>query len=1214
LPRTSLTIKRRRAFGIFLSLIFLTNLAPASALSSGRVRAAESFGARTSTARPSNAGAARAQAESHNIRSFFLATNDLVVDPLTQTIYASVPSAAGAGGNSVTPINPSDGTIGTPVFVGSEPGQMAVSDNGQYIYVSLDGAAAVRRYDVAAHTAGLQFPVGDGGFAGTLFANDLEVMPGNAETIAVSRRDRNFNFQGVALYDNGVQRTRVVRTQANYDDFIEFSSSPNTIYGYGFLGGALEKMTVDASGLTVAKSTQISGSALDFKYENGLIYLQSGQVYNAESGTLLGTFPLNLSSDSLYRVVPDASVGRAYFITGPSSNGGPRTVTIRAFDQQTFLPTGTLDVAGVFGDVTSFVRWGANGLAFRTSGNQVFLIQTSLIPSSTPVPTQSPTPTPTATPTPTPTPTPEPGEFAQVSITAKDIILDPASQLLYASVPGSVGAGGNSITPIDPSSGAVGQSVFVGSEPGKMAISDDSHYIYVGLDGANAVNRYDVQAKTVGAQFPLGADQFGGPFRLKDIAVAPGNPNTVAIARTSNFTSSGIGIYDNGVARSIGTGTFNTSDLVEYSGSPNVIYGLNNSDTEGGFRRLGAGPCGALVLSNKWNLLGGFNNDFKFDNGRVYGSSGWVADPEAGTPVGRYRFADGPFGNGDRIAVAVDSGARRVYFLSGQFTIDNIPLTIRLTAFDQRTFIKVGSLDIPNVIGGPTALVRWGANGLAFRTDKDRVYLLHNSLVATPASTVTPAPTPAPPTRTLTGNVYVSNVGGIAGVTLTLSGSATGTTVSDSNGNFSFGGLPLCGDYTITPSKEMYAFDPQSRTITAANNNNPNQSTAFFNAIPNAVGFFLYEQPISEGAGSVRATVYRTGDTSGAATVFYQTNDGTASERADYNAALGTLHFAPNEFSKQLTVFITDDARAESAETFTLSLSNPTGALLGTFSTLAVTVNDNDASNGANPADDSTFFVRQHYRDFLNRDPDAPGLAFWTNEIESCGTNTQCREVKRINVSAAFFLSIEFQETGYLVERTYKTAYGDTTSPGVSGTVPVIHLSEFLPDTQSIGQGLIVGQGNWQAQLEANKVAYFADFVSRPGFVSSAPTTLSPAQFIDTLFSNAGVTPTTAQRQAAIDEFAGAGNTADLAARGRALRRVAENPTLQQRELNRAFVLMEYYGYLRRNPNDAPEPTLNFAGWKFWLDKLNLFGGNFVQAEMVKAFISSDEYRHRFGQ
>src|SRR5207244_10132998 len=121
------------------------------------------------------------------------------------------------------------------------------------------------------------------------------------------------------------------------------------------------------------------------------------------------------------------------------------------------------------------------------------------------------------------------------------------------------------------------------------------------------------------------------------------------------------------------------------------------------------------------------------------------------------------------------------------------------------------------------------------------------------------------------------------------------------------------------------------------------------------------------------------------------------------------------------------------------------------------------------------------------------------------------------------------------------------------------------------------------------------------------------AEFVDAMFANAGVTPTTTDRNAAINEFAGASNTTDVNARSRALRDVAENSILNQQEFNRAFVLMQYFGYLRRNPYDPPESTLDYSGYNFWLGKLNSFGGNYINAEMVKAFISSIEYRGRFG-
>jgi hypothetical protein len=366
---------------------------------------------------------------------------------------------------------------------------------------------------------------------------------------------------------------------------------------------------------------------------------------------------------------------------------------------------------------------------------------------------------------------------------------------------------------------------------------------------------------------------------------------------------------------------------------------------------------------------------------------------------------------------------------------------------------------------------------------------------------------------------------------------------------------------------------------------------------------------VNESARKVLVGVMRVGDTSSAAAVSYATADGTASRLRDYTQTLGTLVFAPGETSKTVTVFVTNDVFVEPAETFTFTLSGPT---LGSPHSAIVTITSDDATTGANPVGDTAFnadfFVRQHYVDFLNREADASGLAHWTNEITSCGSNIPCRDVRRINTSGAFFQSIEFQETGYLVYRLYKSAYGDATSTGVAGTVPVVRLGEFLPDTQRIGQGVVVGALGWPVQLEANKQAFALEFVQRPRFLAAFPLSMTPAQFVDKLRLNTGSALTQAERDLLVLELA-ANNT--TSGRASVLRKVAEDATLQANETNRAFVLMQYFGYLRRNPDDAPDS--NFAGWKFWLDKLNQFGGNYVEAEMVNAFITSAEYRGRFG-
>ena len=156
-------------------------------------------------------------------------------------------------------------------------------------------------------------------------------------------------------------------------------------------------------------------------------------------------------------------------------------------------------------------------------------------------------------------------------------------------------------------------------------------------------------------------------------------------------------------------------------------------------------------------------------------------------------------------------------------------------------------------------------------------------------------------------------------------------------------------------------------------------------------------------------------------------------------------------------------------------------------------------------------------------------------------------------------------------------------------------------------------QPGWETVLENNKVSFMAQFVRRGQFIAAYPSSMTPAQFVDRLFANTEVTPSDDDRAAAINEFGSATTTSDTVARARALRRVVENPLLQRQEFNRAFVLMQYFGYLRRNPNDPPEPTLDYQGYNFWLNKLNQFNGDFAQAEMVRAFIDSSEYRKRFG-
>ena len=350
----------------------------------------------------------------------------------------------------------------------------------------------------------------------------------------------------------------------------------------------------------------------------------------------------------------------------------------------------------------------------------------------------------------------------------------------------------------------------------------------------------------------------------------------------------------------------------------------------------------------------------------------------------------------------------------------------------------------------------------------------------------------------------------------------------------------------------------------------------------------------------VDVTVTRSGDVTGPARVNYATFEdvpfSNTLQKNDYQIALGTLTFNTGESSKTFRLLTVNDTYFEADERIRLILSNPDGGAvgLGARSTAIVKLIASDLTlpERVTPVNDSFFFVPQHYYDFLNREPDPAGFSFWTNQIDSCGADTQCREVRRINVSAAFFLSIEFQRTGLLAYLTNKAAYGSRPLYG-----------DFMRDLQALQRNVAFGQPGADAQLEENKVRYFQEFVFRHAFSDKYPSSLTPAQFVDALF--AGFSPTHEERLAAIAEFGTATNSGDAQARARVLRRAAQHPDFARREFNAAFVTMEYFGYLRRDPDEP--------GFQFWLNKLNAANGNFVEAEMVKAFITSFEYRTRFG-
>ena len=652
----------------------------------------------------------------HFIRRIPLAVNDLVYSSSTGKLYASVPSTAGSNGNSIATIDPSTGIVSNATFIGSEPTKLALSDDGHSLYASLNGAGAIRRFDVLTNTPGLQFSTGQDPNSGRYGVNDLAVAPGDPNLLAVGRTQ----LGGVAVFDNGVPRPNVVLES----DSLAFSASASKLYATGQFDSLFQTLAIDANGVTLSSSNHLFGGRI--KFAGGLLFNSVGQVVNPDTNSILGTFANVTSGGTSTPFVPDVANGRAFYLVQDLTSG---TLTLKAFDTNTFVLLGSLNITGVNGIAISLVRWGANGLAFATTGNQLFIIQTSLIPSAEPIPT----PTPTPAPTPSPSPSPEAAAFVrQMALSTNDLVSNQTTQRLYASVPSNEGSTGNSVAEIDPVMGTIPNQTFIGSEPTQLAQADDGQTLYVGLDGASSIRSYNITTHTAGAQFPVGRDNTTGPYSFSDIAVAPGNPSVVAVARLLHFTvpaEAGVAIFDNGVQRpNTGPGGADGADFLAF-GSPSILYGNRSGSSVTTMTVDGSG----VTVTGTNNLTVG--SSFIFDNGLLYGSTGQVVNPTTGDLLGTFSV-------GFASALAVDSANGRVYFLT------NNGSGVQLRAFDINTFLPLGFVNLPGVTDTPTSLVRWGTNGLAFRTNNRQLFLIETALVnpavSVPSPTPTPSPTPSP--------------------------------------------------------------------------------------------------------------------------------------------------------------------------------------------------------------------------------------------------------------------------------------------------------------------------------------------------------------------------------------------------------------------------------------------------------------------------------------
>jgi hypothetical protein len=331
--------------------------------------------------------------------------NNMIYNPVNGLFYLSVPSAAGAPyGNSVVSVDPLTGALGTPIPVGSEPDKLAITSDGRYLWVGLDGSSAVRKVDLVAGVAGLEFSLPQEG-TGQYAAAALAALPGATDSVVVATPAGNIG-QALAIYDSGVVRgTPLQATFYTYNPWALFvDGTKNEIYAAG--SNTYDTYTYDSSGLTLKTANPSNQSNLTQSYANqnndeveivnGLVYTDFGQVDDPESGNLLNNFYSTGTTLAQGSTAIDTTLGKAFILEGSSgaSNGftgtiGSSPAQLASFNTADFTPTQAAPIAisiptyratyQILGQSGSrLTRWGSNGVAFRGTGGFVSL-RTSMV-------------------------------------------------------------------------------------------------------------------------------------------------------------------------------------------------------------------------------------------------------------------------------------------------------------------------------------------------------------------------------------------------------------------------------------------------------------------------------------------------------------------------------------------------------------------------------------------------------------------------------------------------------------------------------------------------------------------------------------------------------------------------------------------------------------------------------------------------------------------
>jgi hypothetical protein len=546
---------------------------------------------------------------------------DAVRDRLLVAVSPSVPTL----GNRLVEIDPHTGALGRSVWVGSDPSVVAVADDGSRAYVGLLGAPLVAEVDLSSFTITRQFSLGSG-HLGPHYAEDIEVQPGSAGVIAISRRNVGYipRHTGVAIYADGVMRPTQTQTHTG-PTRITWSDDPALIYGYNNESTqyGMYRLGVDVDGVAVvSQSLSVTGDNVDIEYTEGLLQATTGQVVDID------TMTLDVAYTTGGKLEADEAQGKTFFLKGP---------TLSRHDTATRLPDWSVAVPNV--DPTELVD--AGEVLAAQGPSQLLLMGPGVSSAGFVLP-------------PAPPSLVRARRAFAAPVRVEELAAATDGDRVYGVRATGLAESGD-LVEIDAETGVVTRRLTLGADPHQIAVSSDGSTLLVGHRSANRLSEVAVGTFTLLRTIDLPPNQWAN-----DIAAPPGSSRTFAVALINYTVSPGIvgtvAVRD-GVILPDRTPNRWGGTSITFGADPGLLYGYNGATTEYGFYTMAVTSTGITPISMVRQIMRGFRLEVGAADGLVYSSDGDVIDPTVPSRLGEVAASGHvvPVPDHDRLLI-VDGG------------------------------------------------------------------------------------------------------------------------------------------------------------------------------------------------------------------------------------------------------------------------------------------------------------------------------------------------------------------------------------------------------------------------------------------------------------------------------------------------------------------------------------------------------------------------------